>query len=49
MKIQLLAKKGEFILEKDMVVTVEPGIYIKDQFGVRIEDDILVKKIVAKF
>ena len=26
-----------------MVVTVEPGIYIKDQFGVRIEDDILVK------
>jgi Xaa-Pro dipeptidase len=38
-----LAKKSEFILEKDMVVTVEPGIYIKDQFGVRIEDDILVK------
>lgn len=38
-----LAKKSEFILEKGMVVTVEPGIYIKDQFGVRIEDDILVK------
>lgn len=39
-----LSKKSEFKLEKGMVITVEPGIYIKDQFGVRIEDDVLVKK-----
>ncbi len=31
-------------LKEDMVLTVEPGIYIKDFGGIRIEDDILVKK-----
>jgi Xaa-Pro aminopeptidase len=25
-----------------MVVTVEPGIYIKGRFGIRIDDDVLV-------
>ncbi len=29
-------------LEAGMVLTVEPGIYLKDQFGVRIEDMVLV-------
>ena len=38
-----ISKNSEFKLKKDMVITVEPGIYIKDQFGIRIEDDILVK------
>ena len=33
-----LNSKSEEILEKDMVITIEPGIYIPDQFGVRIED-----------
>ena len=27
-----------------MVVTVEPGIYIQDEFGIRIEDMLLVTK-----
>ncbi|MCD7782062.1 MAG: aminopeptidase P family protein [Methanosphaera sp.] len=30
------------VLEKNMIVTAEPGIYIPGEFGVRIEDDILV-------
>jgi Xaa-Pro aminopeptidase len=29
-------------LSRDMVVTIEPGIYINSKFGVRIEDTILV-------
>ena len=27
-----------------MIITVEPGIYIPDEFGVRIEDFVIVKK-----
>ena len=30
-------------LEEDMIVTVEPGIYIEGEFGVRIEDFVIVK------
>ncbi|MDR2171291.1 MAG: Xaa-Pro peptidase family protein [Planctomycetaceae bacterium] len=37
-----LSITDETILKTGMVVTVEPGIYIKDWGGVRIEDDILV-------
>jgi len=33
-----LNAKSEEILEKNMVITIEPGIYIPDKFGVRIED-----------
>lgn len=33
-----LNAKSEEVLEKDMVVTIEPGIYIPEKFGVRIED-----------
>ena len=39
-----LAKGQERPLEADMVVTVEPGIYIPGILGVRIEDDVLVTK-----
>ncbi len=37
-----MAPNFPHVLEANMVVTVEPGIYIRGEFGVRIEDDILV-------
>jgi Xaa-Pro dipeptidase len=46
-----LSKKDDSKLQKGMVITVEPGIYIKDEFGVRIEDVILIKnrgKVLSK-
>jgi len=36
--------KCEQLIEEGMVLTVEPGIYIPNLGGVRIEDDILLKK-----
>ncbi len=35
---------SDIILEENMVMTVEPGIYLPGKGGVRIEDDILVTK-----
>ena len=38
-----LAAKNDTILEPGMVVTIEPGIYIRNWGGVRIEDTVLVE------
>jgi Xaa-Pro dipeptidase len=46
-----LSINSNFKLERGMVITIEPGIYIKDKFGIRIEDDILIKnrgKVLTK-
>ena len=42
-ELPYVSPKSEAILSENMVITVEPGIYIENEFGVRIEDMILVK------
>ena len=36
--------ESDSILKENMVITIEPGIYLKNRFGVRIEDLCIVKK-----
>jgi Xaa-Pro aminopeptidase len=38
-----IAAQSESILEAGMVVTIEPGIYIPELWGIRIEDMVLVR------
>ena len=38
-----ISKKSETLIEEDMIFTIEPGIYLPDSFGVRIEDMVRVK------
>jgi|YNPNPStandDraft_1061719.scaffolds.fasta_scaffold01238_12 Xaa-Pro dipeptidase len=40
----VLSSDSDFILKENMILTVEPGVYIPGYGGVRVEDDILVKK-----
>jgi Xaa-Pro aminopeptidase len=39
-----LSSNAEGVFLSGMVVTVEPGIYIEQEFGIRIEDTILIKE-----
>jgi len=43
-EIPSLAAREDKKLESGMVITVEPGIYLENNFGVRLEDMILIKK-----
>ena len=36
------ARKGKMVLKPGMLVTIEPGIYLEDNLGVRIEDLVLI-------
>ncbi|MBD3354620.1 M24 family metallopeptidase [Candidatus Woesearchaeota archaeon] len=38
-----LSPKTSEILKKGDIITIEPGIYIKDKYGLRIEDTVLVQ------
>ena len=35
--------RNDLIIEDNMVFTIEPGIYLSDKFGVRIEDTVVMK------
>jgi len=39
-----ISRHSDLVLEPGMVFTVEPGVYLRDYGGVRIEDDIIVTK-----
>ena len=39
-----LSKRGKQMLEDGNVFSIEPGVYIKDKFGVRIEDTVYLEK-----
>jgi Xaa-Pro aminopeptidase len=39
-----MAPNDSLVLEENMIMTVEPGIYIPGEGGVRIEDDVRVTK-----
>lgn len=39
-----VSSKDKTILENNMIITIEPGIYLEGEFGVRIEDMILINK-----
>jgi Xaa-Pro dipeptidase len=37
-----MAPNSDLVLRENMIMTVEPGVYIKGEGGVRIEDDVLI-------
>ncbi len=39
-----LSPKSDAVLKEGMAVTVEPGIYLENKFGIRIEDTYIVEK-----
>ena len=43
-ELPLVNSRSGVELKEGMIITVEPGIYLKNKFGVRIEDTILVHK-----
>ena len=47
-----ISQKSQVRLQKNMAITVEPGIYIPKKFGVRIEDSVIVSdspQVMHKF
>lgn len=47
-ELPYLSYRSSYILKANMVVTNEPGIYIPEKIGIRIEDTILVNKLESE-
>ncbi len=43
-ELPTISYRSETKLQENMAITVEPGIYIENKFGIRIEDSLIVKK-----
>ena len=41
-ELPFISKRGDTVLKEGMVFSVEPGIYLPGEFGVRIEDVVVV-------
>ena len=41
-ELPVLKPKGDILLEDNMIFTIEPGIYLPDKFGVRLEQTVLI-------
>jgi len=39
-----ISKDGKEMIQENMVITIEPGIYLPGKFGIRLEDTLLVEK-----
>ncbi|MDO7252657.1 aminopeptidase P family protein [Helicobacter cappadocius] len=42
-ELPFISRSSEIVIEDNMVFSIEPGIYIPDHYGVRIEDLVVVK------
>ena len=42
-ELPIISHKSEMIIEDGMIFSIEPGIYLDNEFGVRIEDLVLMK------
>ncbi|ACP36256.1 peptidase M24 [Sulfolobus islandicus L.S.2.15] len=43
-----ISPDNDDVIEQNMVFTIEPGIYLPSKFGIRIEDEVVVKKGYGK-
>lgn len=41
-ELPVLKPKSDFLIEDNMIFTIEPGIYIPEKFGVRLEQTVLI-------
>ena len=47
-ELPIISKRDETVLKENMVFTIEPGIYLPGEFGVRIEDMVVIKNGIGE-